>query len=84
LKEKCGIGNLKGRRIHMFDNKINYWMEKKGLKNKHIARLCGVSEQTFSKWRQNKTQPDLEKANIIANHLSITVDQLIHGETKEE
>lgn len=68
----------------MFTNKLDYWMAQRGLKNKHIAKLCGVSEQTFSKWRQNKTQPDIEAALIIAKALSISVDQLINGENKEE
>ncbi|WP_251026783.1 helix-turn-helix domain-containing protein [Bacillus sp. ISL-46] len=67
----------------MFENKLDYWMDKRGLKNKHVAKLCGVSEQTFSKWRQNKTQPDLKAATIIAEALSISVDQLIKGEDKE-
>ncbi len=64
----------------MFENKLDYWMNKKGLKNKHVAKLCKVSETTFSKWRKNKTQPNLEEADVIAKALSITVDQLIHGE----
>jgi transcriptional regulator with XRE-family HTH domain len=75
---------IKGRRTHMFENKISYWMEKRGLKNKYIAKLCGVSETTFSKWRQNKTQPDIEVAAIIAEALSITVDQLIYGEDEND
>lgn len=64
----------------MFENKMSYWMDKRGIKNKHIAKLCGVSEQTFSSWKQNKTQPDLKSAAIIAEALSITVDQLIKGD----
>lgn len=67
----------------MFVNKLDYWMDKRGLKNKHIARLCGVSETTFSKWRQNKTQPDLQAAAILAKELSVTVDQLIYGEEED-
>lgn len=67
----------------MFENKLDYWMEKKGVKNKHLAKLCGVSETTFSKWRQNKTQPDLEAGAIIAEALSITVNQLIYGEEEK-
>lgn len=66
----------------MFKNKLDYWMEKRGLKNKYVSKLCGVSEQTFSKWRQNKTQPDLKAAVIIAEALSVSVDQLINGEEK--
>ncbi|RFU70352.1 XRE family transcriptional regulator [Peribacillus saganii] len=61
----------------MFENRVDFWMEQKGLKNKHLAKLCNVSEQTFSKWRQNKTQPNLEQAAIIARELNILVDELI-------
>jgi transcriptional regulator with XRE-family HTH domain len=75
---------IKGRRIHMFENKLDYWMEKRGIKNKHLAKLCGVTEQTFSKWRQNRTQPDLKAAAIIAEELLISVDQLIYSEEKKE
>ncbi|WP_423408004.1 helix-turn-helix transcriptional regulator [Heyndrickxia sp. MSNUG] len=68
----------------MFSNQLDYWMIKKGIKNTHLAKICKVSEQTFSKWRQNRTQPDIESAAIIAKALHITVDQLIFGEKKEE
>ncbi|MED4206611.1 DNA-directed RNA polymerase subunit alpha C-terminal domain-containing protein [Neobacillus mesonae] len=64
----------------MFENKLDYWMEKRGKKSKYLAQLCGVSETTFSSWRKNKTQPELEPASIIAKALDITVDQLIYGE----
>jgi transcriptional regulator with XRE-family HTH domain len=74
---------IKGREIHMFVNMLDYWMEERGLKNKHVAKLCGVSETTFSKWRQNKTQPDLRAAAIIANALSVSVDDLIKKEEKK-
>lgn len=63
--------------MHMFMNRISFWMDQKGVKNKHLAKKCGVSETTFSKWRQNKTQPDLEAASQIAKVLGISVDDLI-------
>jgi DNA-binding XRE family transcriptional regulator len=75
---------IKGMVIHMFENKLDYWMKKRGAKNNFLAPLCGVSVQTFSKWRQNKTQPELEPAAIIAKSLGITVDQLIYGEEEKE
>lgn len=67
----------------MFTNKIGYWAEVKGVKHKYLAGACKVSIQTFSRWVNNKTQPDLEEAHIIASELGITVDQLIHGEKGE-
>jgi len=68
----------------MFENKIDYWMNQRGLKNKYLANLCDVSEQTFSKWRQNKTQPALHHASIIAKELDISIDDLIKSDTLED
>jgi len=67
----------------MFKNKLDYWMNEKGVKNKYLAKLCGVSETTFSKWRQNKTHPDLRSAAIIAKELNISVDDLYEWEEEE-
>jgi DNA-binding XRE family transcriptional regulator len=68
----------------MNKNKIDYWMEQKGGKNNYIAKLCGVSEQTFSKWRKNKTQPDILQGAVIAKALSINVDDLIEWGNQNE
>lgn len=65
----------------MFQNKISYWAELKGMKHKHLAKECGVSVTTFSSWVNNKTQPDLKQSFILARILGITVDQL--GELEE-
>lgn len=61
----------------LIENRIDHWMEERGIKNKHLAKLCNVSEQTFSKWRQNKTQPTLNHAALIAKELNIKVDDLV-------
>jgi transcriptional regulator with XRE-family HTH domain len=66
----------------MFENKIGHWADIKGIKHNHLAKECGVSIQTFSRWVNNKTQPDLEKAYVLARLLGIALDQL--GEFKEE
>jgi len=58
-------------------------METKGLKNKHVAKLCKVSEQTFSSWRQNKSQPRLDQAAIIAKAIDISVGELITWEEED-
>lgn len=60
----------------MFVNNIDYWVNERGLKKRYCAKMCGVSEQTFSSWVQNKTQPDLKQSFILARILQISVDQL--------
>lgn len=52
------------------------------MKHKHIATECGVSIQTFSRWVNNKTQPDLEHSAMIARILGIKIDDLVEGETE--
>lgn len=64
----------------MFENKIAYWAEVKGVKHKYLAKECGVSSVTFSSWVNNKRQPDLKQSAQLARILGITVDQLIYGE----
>lgn len=65
----------------MFQNKIGYWAEQRGIKHKRLAKECGVSTVTISKWINNKTQPDLKQSFILARILSISVDEL--GEIEE-
>jgi putative transcriptional regulator len=60
----------------MFQNKIAYWANQKGMKYSYLAKKCGVSNQTLSRWVNNKTQPDLRQAFILARALGITVDEL--------
>jgi putative transcriptional regulator len=61
----------------MFTNKIAYWAQIKGLKHNFLAKECGVSIQTFSRWVNNKTQPDLKQSATLARILDITLDELI-------
>jgi transcriptional regulator with XRE-family HTH domain len=67
----------------MFKNKIGYWAEVKGIKHKHLAKMCGVSSVTLSNWVNNKTQPDLKLSYELARIFGITMDQLIKGEEDE-
>lgn len=64
----------------MYINKIGYWASEKGIKHKHLAEKCGVSIQTFSRWVNNKTQPDLKQSAILARILDISLDDLIEKE----
>ena len=67
----------------MFANKIGFWADEKGIKHKHLAKECGVSIQTFSRWVNNKTQPDLKQSAIIARILGITLDELVGWEEED-
>ncbi|MFJ5625468.1 helix-turn-helix transcriptional regulator [Peribacillus loiseleuriae] len=64
----------------MFINKIGYWADIRGVKHKHLAKECGVSIQTFSRWVNNHTQPDLKQGYIISRILNIKLDELVKVE----
>lgn len=64
----------------MYRNKIAYWAEVKGMKYKVLAKQCGVSIQTFSSWVNNRTQPTLLQAYIIAKTLGIEMERLVEEE----
>jgi putative transcriptional regulator len=68
----------------MFENRIAFWAEEKGMKHNFLAKTLQVSPQTFSSWVKNKTQPDLKQSAHLARILGITVDELIKGEDKED
>ena len=68
----------------MFSNKIGYHADIKGIKHKYLAKTCGVTIQTFSRWVNNKSQPDLMQSSIIARELGIMVDELIEWGKKEK
>ncbi|MGP9043320.1 helix-turn-helix domain-containing protein [Cytobacillus kochii] len=68
----------------MFNNRIGYWADKKGVKHKYIANECGVTIQTFSRWVNNKTQPDLKQSAVVARILGVNVDDLIKWEEKRD
>lgn len=64
----------------MFSNKIAYWADVRGLKHKYLAKECEVSIQTFSRWANNKTQPDLKHAARLARIFNISIDDLVKEE----
>lgn len=60
----------------MFRNKIGYWADTRGFKHKHLAKECGVSIQTFSRWVRNVNQPDLEKAFLLSRILDVSINEM--------
>jgi putative transcriptional regulator len=68
----------------MFRNRIGYWAQVKGFKHNYLAKECGVSIQTFSRWVNNHTQPDLEKAFILGRIFNIPVGELGDWEFQKE
>lgn len=50
----------------------------KGLTQEQIAEVIGISRQSYAKWEQGETIPDIEKCDRLAKFYGVTMDALIH------
>lgn len=50
----------------------------KGMSQEQIAEVIGISRQSYAKWEQGETLPDVEKCDKLAKFYGITIDALIH------
>ena len=55
--------------------------EKKGLTQTELAEVLGVSSKAVSKWETAKGLPDISLIEPLANALSVSVMELMTGET---
>ena len=49
----------------------------KGLTQEQAAEIAGVTRQSYSKWEQGETVPDIEKCDRLARHYGVTLDALL-------
>lgn len=66
--------------VRMKRNRISYLLKVKGVKQNHVAKKMEVSEQTFSNWCRNITQPDLLQAYELARIIGVSMEELIEKE----
>lgn len=70
----------------MIGERISYFRRKRGLMQKELAKLVGVSAQTISVWEKGVISPSSAKFEKIAEALGITVTELLDlaEDTKKE
>lgn len=78
----CGIVVLRMGEV-MRINRIGHLAKEKGIKNNHIARKLDVSDQTVSRWVNNKAQPNIIQGEVIAEILGVTMEELIQDSDDE-
>ena len=61
--------------------KIKNLREKKGLTQTELADILGVSSKAVSKWETAKGLPDISLIEPLANALSVSVMELMTGDT---
>lgn len=66
----------------MFSDNLLYLRNLKGLSQEQIAEAVGISRQSYSKWEQGDTFPDIDKCDKLAKFYGVTIDSLIHADEK--
>lgn len=64
----------------MFSERMTKLRKEKGLTQKDLAQILGVSIDSIRRWEQNKRSPDVDMLGKIAHALDTTVSY-ISGET---
>lgn len=54
----------------------------KGLSQEAVAEAIGISRQSYSKWEQGETIPDVDKCDKLANFYGVTIDALVNQSDK--
>ena len=75
--EKSGIDAEK------FGNFIAAKRREKGLTQKQLAEQLYLSNKAVSKWERGLSMPDIAVLEPLADALSVTVTELLHGEKEE-
>ena len=66
----------------MFSDNLLYLRNIKGLSQEQVAEAIGISRQSYSKWEQGDTFPDIDKCDKLAKFYGVTIDSLIHSDEK--
>lgn len=66
----------------MFSDNLLYLRNIKGLSQEQVAEAVGISRQSYSKWEQGDTFPNIDKCDKLAKFYGVTIDSLIHADEK--
>lgn len=67
----------------VFSKNLLYYMDLKGINQKELAEIVGVSAPTVNDWTKAKKYPRIDKIEIIANYFGILKSDLIEDKKEE-
>ena len=50
----------------------------RGMTQEEVAEGIGISRQSYAKWEQGETIPDIEKCDRLAKFYGVSIDALVH------
>ncbi|MGN0714904.1 MAG: helix-turn-helix domain-containing protein [Anaerovoracaceae bacterium] len=67
-----------------FGEKISMLRKKQGLTQLQLAEKLNVSNKTISRWETGEGYPDISVLSALAQHLHVTVDELLADEVQSK
>lgn len=61
----------------VFSKNLQYYMERKGISQKELAEIVGVSAPTLNEWIKSKKYPRIDKIEKLANYFGCLKSDLI-------
>lgn len=66
-----------------FSNRLYELRKQRGLSQEEAASKLNVTRQTFSKWENGDSTPDMEKLIAISDLFDISMDELVLGKVQK-
>ncbi len=67
----------------MFHENLVHLRKLHNMTQEELAEKVGVSRQALAKWESGDTLPDLEKSRLLAETFSVSLDDLVEYEPRE-
>ena len=64
--------------VNMLAENLALLRNLRGMTQEEVAEVIGISRQSYSKWEQGETIPDIEKCDRLAKFYGVSIDALIH------
>jgi transcriptional regulator with XRE-family HTH domain len=68
----------------VFANNLLYYMNRKGISQKELSEILGVSAPTVNEWIKAKKYPRIDKIEMLANYFGILKSDLIEDKKMKE
>lgn len=68
----------------VFAKNLRRYMEIKGISQKELAVIVGVSAPTINEWIKSKKYPRIDKIEILSNYFGCLKSDLIEEKTEEQ
>lgn len=57
--------------------KFEKLLKKKGVTAYKVSKETGISQSSFSDWKQGKSNPKIDKLKILANYFGVSIEYFL-------